>query len=365
MPSVKLHSHFLASALAVCSVLMIQAENRKYPAGLYAEVATNKGLIVLRLEIEKTPMTVANFVGLAEGTIRNTALPEGAPYFNGSKFHRVVAGHVIQTGIPSAGKAQGPGYQFPNEIRLPDLNHGRAGMLNMANGGPHTNASQWCITLGDRSYLDGDYTVFGHVVQGMDVVFSIVQGDEMRSVRIVRVGAAAGKFHPTTESFQKMAEEAKVRLQQADERKRTEEEAKIRSQWPDAEALGSGVRYVVTRDGKGDVAGPGARLRVSYTGRYLSGALSFVSTVDGGLPYFGDQPEPFVYETGKSQLPRGFDAAVSQMKVGEKRILIIPPGQGYGTAGYYDKPQEGRKRFHISPNTTLVYEVEVLEILSK
>jgi peptidylprolyl isomerase len=99
---------------------------------------------------------------------------------------------VIQTGIPAGGKSQSPGYQFPNEIRLRELNHDRAGMLNMANSGPHTNASQWCIMLGNRSYLNGHYTVFGHAIQGMEVVFAIVQGDEVRSVKIVRVGRNSG-----------------------------------------------------------------------------------------------------------------------------------------------------------------------------
>jgi peptidylprolyl isomerase len=342
-----------------------QAEARKYPDGLYAEVTTNKGLIVLQLEFEKTPMTAASFVGLAEGTIKNTALPEGSPYFNGSKFHRVVAGHVIQTGIPAGGKTSGPGYQFPNEIRLPELNHDRAGMLNMANSGPHTNGSQWCITLGDRSYLDGDYTVFGHVVQGMDVVFSIVQGDEVQSVRIVRVGDSANGFRPKTESFQKMVDEAKVRVQQAEEIKRAEEERTISGNWPQAMVAANGVKYVIVRAGQGEAAASGARLKVVYSGRTLGGQ-GFVSTADGGKPYFGEVPEPFEFEVGRAQVQigRGFDSIVAQMKKGEKRTLIVPAGQAYGTAGYYDSEIPGQRRFHISPGTTLVYEVEILNIIS-
>ncbi len=144
--------------ILLASTLGPACRGPKYPDGVYAEVTTNKGLIVLELEFEKTPMTAANFVGLAEGTIDNAAFAPGRPFFDGTKWHRVVAGHVIQCGIPVGGKAEDPGYEFPNEIVLPELNHGRAGMVNMANGGPHTNGSQWCITLGDRSYLDGDYT---------------------------------------------------------------------------------------------------------------------------------------------------------------------------------------------------------------
>jgi peptidylprolyl isomerase len=360
-PTLKIHCPPLSLILALFLVLPAQAESRKYPNGIYAEVTTNKGLIVLKLEFKKTPMTAANFVGLAEGTIKNAALPEGTLFFNGAKFHRVVAGHVIQTGIPAGGRAQGPGYQFPNETRLPGLNHDRAGMLNMANSGPHTNGSQWCITLGNRSYLDGDYTVFGHVVTGMDVVFSIVQGDEVQSIKIVRVGDEANRFRPTTESFQKMVEDAKVRVGQAEEKKRAEEEKTIRSKWPQAKVLNNEVKFVVVREGKGAAPGAGTKLKVAYSGRCLNG-MRFASTADGGKPYFGRDPVPFEYEVGKAQVQinRGFDAAVAQMKKGEKRILIVPSNQAYGISGYYDREKPGQKRFHISPNTTLVYEVEVL-----
>jgi len=131
-------------ALALLGLSVAPAcRSPKYPEGLYAEVATNKGLIVLRLEFEKTPMTAANFVGLAEGTITNAAFPPGTPYFDATKWHRVVPGHVIQCGIATGGKAEDPGYEFPNEIVLPDLNHGRAGMVNMANGGPAKSASSF------------------------------------------------------------------------------------------------------------------------------------------------------------------------------------------------------------------------------
>src|SRR5262245_48328708 len=196
-----------------------------YPDGLYAELKTTKGLIVLQLEFQKTPMTVANFVGLAEGTIENKALPTGKPFFDGTVFHRVVPGHVIQAGRPVATE-MGPGYTFPNEIDA-SLSHGRAGMLGMANGGPHTNASQFYITLGDRSYLDGNYTVFGHVVRGMDAVNATVQGDVVESIRIVRVGKTASAFRPNTESFQQMVAAARVRVTEVEERKSRAEASQI------------------------------------------------------------------------------------------------------------------------------------------
>src|SRR5580698_4811266 len=194
----------------------------QHPDGLYAEIKTSKGLIVARLEADLTPMTVANFVGLAEGTIANAAFDPGHPFFDGSTFHRVVAGHVIQTGIPKSDRARNPGYTFPNEIHA-GLSHNHAGALNMANSGPHTNASQFCIMLGDRSYLDGDFTVFGETVEGLDVVMRIAQGDVVESVRIVRVGAKAAAFRPTTESFQAMVRAAEQRLAEHVEKKRAAE----------------------------------------------------------------------------------------------------------------------------------------------
>jgi len=338
-------------------------QSPKYPEGLYAEVATNKGLIVLRLEFEKTPMTAANFVGLAEGTIANAAFPPGTPYFDGTKWHRVVPGHVIQCGIARSDKAKDPGYEFPNEMVLPELNHGRAGMVNMANGGPHTNGSQWCITLGDRSYLDGDYTVFGQVVEGMGVVMSIVQDDEVRTVRIVRIGKKAREFKPTTESFKAMVEEAKARVLKADAEKKAREAELVKTEWPNAVDAGNGVKYIVLKPGQGKTPVAGARVKVAYSGRAPLAGKSFVSTADEGKPYWGETPEPFEVVVGSPCVTSGLDASIALMKKGEKRLVIVPSEQGYETSGFYAKQRIGEKRFVISPNTLLVYEIEVLDIL--
>src|SRR6185295_8481977 len=164
--------------LLILAALSAASGLAQRPDGLYAEIRTSKGLIVARLEPELTPMTVANFVGLAEGTIANAAFDPGRPFFDGTVYHRVVPGHVIQTGVPQSDRARGPGYAFPNEIHA-RLSHNHAGALNMANSGPHTNGAQFCIMLGDRSYLDGNYTVFGEVVEGLDVVMKIARGDAM------------------------------------------------------------------------------------------------------------------------------------------------------------------------------------------
>lgn len=168
-------------------------KKEKLPDGLYAEINTNKGKILLRLEYEKAPLTVSNFVGLAEGKIPNTFRKPGLPYYDSLKFHRVVANFMIQGGDPNGNGTGGPGYQFKNEI-VPELKHDGAGVLAMANAGPNTNGSQFYITHNACSWLDGGYSVFGRVVTGQEVVNSIQVGDIMYHIKIIRKGKKAKKF---------------------------------------------------------------------------------------------------------------------------------------------------------------------------
>jgi len=164
--------------------------------GLFAEMQTSKGTILLYLEMDKTPLTVANFVGLAEGNIKNKARDEGVPYYDGLTFHRVIANFMIQGGDPKGNGGGGPGYSFKDEIDR-TLHHSGPGILSMANAGPGTNGSQFFITHVKTPWLDGKHTIFGHVVEGQDVVDAIRQGDVIQKVTIIRKGKQAKKFDAT------------------------------------------------------------------------------------------------------------------------------------------------------------------------
>ena len=328
--------------------------------GIYADLNTNKGRITLNLDYKNVPMTVANFVGLAEGKIKNTAIAEGKPYFNGSLWHRVVPGHVIQAGMPvSKDSLEGPGYEFPNEI-YNGLNHGRAGMLGMANAGPNTNGSQFYITLGDRSYLDGNYTLFGSVVDGMDVVNKIVQGDTIKSVSITRIGDNANNFKVSDESFRKMVEEAKLKVKADDEKRIKDESEKIKSDFQNAVEMPGGIKYIIKKEGSGNKPQDGSILTVKYKGKFLLTGREFASTSVEGKPDAIETPEVFEYTIGKTKINPGVDEVLADMKTGEIRTVVIPSAKAYRTNAFYAKSIPGKKRFVISPNTSLVYEIEVV-----
>jgi cyclophilin family peptidyl-prolyl cis-trans isomerase len=354
----------LASMAILLGAAAVAAQAPAYSDGLYAVLKTTRGVIVLQLEFEKTPMTVASFVGLAEGTVENKALPPGTPFFDGTVFHRVVPGHVIQAGMPrtpeppaGAKRVTEPGYTIPNEI-VAGLDHGRAGMLGMANSGPHTNTCQWYITLGDRSYLDGNYSVFGHVVLGMDVVTAVVQGDVVEKVSILRVGRKAEAFRPDTAVLRRLVAEVQARVRAADEQKAKDEEAYIRATYPTAVSSPKGSRFLVTQPGTGDTAPAGALVRVRYTGRLVDGR-AFVSSSEDGKPMTGAEPQAFDYVVGKTRLTPGLEEALAGMKKGERRTVIVRGDQAYAGSGFYGKELPGQKRLVIPPATLVVYDVEV------
>ena len=161
--------------------------------GIFAEITTSKGVIVISLEFEKVPMTVANFVGLAEGTMSNTFREKGKPFYDGLIFHRVIADGIIQGGDPEGTGFGNGGYYFKDEF-VKGLKHDRPGTLSMANAGKSTNGSQFFITHKAIPKLDKKHTVFGYVVSGLEVVHVIARGDVIKTIRIIRNGAAAKAF---------------------------------------------------------------------------------------------------------------------------------------------------------------------------
>ena len=185
---------FFVTAIALltgsCSVL---SKYRPKDPGIYALMETNKGKILLKLEYEKVPVTVANFVGLAEGVIENSAKKSGEAYYDGIKFHRVIKDFMIQTGDPDGTGRGGPGYKFKDEFHA-SLKHDKAGILSMANSGKNTNGSQFFITHKATPWLDKRHSVFGSVIEGIDVVNTIEQGDMIQSVKIIRIGKKAKEF---------------------------------------------------------------------------------------------------------------------------------------------------------------------------
>jgi len=335
------------------------------PDGLYAEATTAKGVILMRLRPDAAPVAVASFVGLAEGTIANRALDPGQPYFDHSTFNRVVPGHVIQTGVPDSTRAKTPGYTFPNEIDA-RLSHDHAGAVGMANGGPGTNASQWYITLGDRSYLDGDYTVFGEVVRGMDVVMSIRQGDALDTVRILRVGKAAQAYHPTTASFEAMVAQARERVAQEDGRRQRALAEWVKKNYPRATGPEGGVLSDPQPTSPAPLTGT---LHVSYRGKvvryvgdwthYSGPPIRVTAFVSGaaGVPGFHSHPAEFDYIVGQSKLNPGLDSVLGTMRPGERRTVIVPAALGYGKNGLYPPEVHGHPRFVINPNVVVVYEI--------
>ncbi len=356
-------------SLILASALLVSCGRESLPHGLFARIYTPRGLVVAELRPDLTPLAVANFVGLAEGTIENDAFDPGRPFYDGTVIHRVEPGHVIQTGAPDSDRARGPGYTFPNQIHA-DLSHDHAGALNYANGGPHTNASQWCITLGDRSYLDGDYIVFGEVVEGLDVVFAIQRNDVIDSVRIVRVGARAEAFHPSTESFREMVREEEERVAEHELLKAQAEEEWLHQNYLDLQGPEDGVRTALLSPGT-RIRAPGPQqalyrgIRVRYMGHLLGydgpplETTHFASGAEG-VPGLLDPPLPFSFEAGVTSINPGLDAVLATMTPGERRVVVVPPEHGYGRSGIYPPETPGEPRFVIGPNTLLVYEVEIL-----
>lgn len=314
------------------------------PPGVYAEIYTPKGKILSQLEFEKAPLTVINFVGLAEGT-KASNKPAGKGFYDGLTFHRVVPNFMIQGGDPQGTGTGGPGYQFGDEFD-PTLRHDKPGIFSMANAGPGTNGSQFFITHGPTPHLNDKHSVFGHVVTGQDVVNAVVVGTVIDSIRIQRVGPKAKKFKADEAAFlaqQKKSAAAGEAKKKKEEEAKKKMEAQTNELMKKATKTASGLMYIITQPGAGTKPASGANVKVHYAGRLTDGT-EFDNSFKRG--------QPIAFRVGTGMVIPGWDEGIMLMQKGEKRTLIIPSNLAYGPDG---RPPV------IPQNATLIFDVELVE----
>ena len=306
--------------------------------GIYAKFNTTKGAILVKLTHDLTPGTVGNFVALAEGNLENKVKPQGIKYYDGLKFHRVIPDFMIQGGCPQGIGSGGPGYSFDDEFH-PSLKHDRPGVLSMANSGPASNGSQFFITHIPTDWLDNKHTVFGHVVEGQDIVDAVVQGDVIETLAIVRVGDEAKKWN-AVEAFRTF-EGSRAKREAAE---REAAEAKIEQLAAGFDKTESGLRYKMIQKGNGKKAENGKTVSVHYTGQLEDGKV-----FDSSIP----RKKPIEFPLGRGNVIEGWDEGIALLQVGDKARFVIPSHLGYGSRGAGGS---------IPPNATLIFDVELMDV---
>ena len=309
--------------------------------GLFADIETTRGDIVVELYYKQTPLTVANFVGLAEGTLDSH---KGKKFYDGLKFHRVIADFMIQGGDPAGNGTGGPGYKFADEI-VEELDFKGPGVLAMANAGPGTNGSQFFITHVETPWLNGHHTIFGHVVDdaSQDVVNAVKQNDEIKSVKIIRHGAEAEAFGTTQSDFDKYAAVAKKNALAKKEKALKDKIAAVEKAFPGFEKDENGIYFKTTKEGSGSKCGAGKKVATEYKGYFVDGQVFDKSEGRG----------PLDFVTAAGQMIPGYDVMVQDMKLGEKRTVVLPPDMAYGENGIPGA---------ILPNSYLAFDIELVSI---
>lgn len=339
--------------LLVTSSIMITAScsntKKNKNSKMYALIETDKGNIKIELYFNETPMTVANFVGLAEGGIKNTAKANGVPFYDGLKFHRVISkgngdaqDFMVQGGDPLGTGAGDPGYKFADEF-VDTLTFDEPMLLAMANSGPGTNGSQFFITVAATTWLNGKHTIFGKVVEGQDVVNKIKQGDVMNKVTIVREGKDAKKFDAPS-VFAKIQEEAKALAAVKAKEAMKGFESFVKDNYPTAQKTASGLYYVIEKEGTGAQATKGQKVSVHYAGSLQDGS-EFDNSFKRG--------EPIAFQLGVGQVIQGWDEGIALMKEGAKYKLLIPYQLAYG--------ENGRPPV-IPAKATLIFDTELVKV---
>ncbi|AUP78365.1 peptidylprolyl isomerase [Flavivirga eckloniae] len=368
--TIKILTFAFLIALVSCKAQYPELED-----GIYAEFVTTEGIMVAKLAHKKAPITVANFVSLAEGT--NTAVDDeykGKKFYNGLIFHRVIDQFMIQGGDPTGTGSGSPGYKFRDEFH-PDLKHDKPGILSMANSGRNTNGSQFFITEVPKPHLDNGYNVFGELVIGIDVQDSIsnvktAAGDKpvedvvIKELNIIRKGKDAKSFDaPSTFSnhFAEAERKEKERKAKAEAIIKATKE-KFNKQKAEATLLDSGLQYIITEKGTGEKLPENASVLTHYAVYFENGKLLQTSKLEiaEALDAVNEKSKaanryrPITADIGPdAEMIAGFKEGVRQLSVGDKATLFIPYHLAYGESG-------GRG---IPPKSNIIFEVEILELL--
>ena len=353
------------SFLLVSFVLFFSSCYKSYDhlgEGLYAEIETSKGTMIAKLAYEKVPNTVANFVSLAEG--KNPFVDEkfkGKAFYDGLTFHRVIPDFMAQCGDPNADGSGGPGYKFKDEFH-PDLKHSKAGILAMANAGPSTNGSQFFITHKATPWLDNIHSVFGEIIEGIEVLQTIEGEDVIEHIRIIRLGDTAKKFD-AVKIFKEYYEVQAKAQKEWEEKTKIIRENKAKT-FSDVNkngiATASGLRYKIVSKGSGKKPSIGTTVYIHYAGFLETGQLFDTSYEEVAKTFGTFEPTraaqngymPMESSIGNLRFIPGFNEGVELMHFGDKAIFYIPSHLGYGEQGAGDL---------IPPNANIVFEIELLE----
>ena len=308
--------------------------------GVFAIMKTTSGTIVLELFYKQTPLTVTNFVGLAEGTLDAA---KGKPFYDGLTFHRVISDFMIQGGDPKGNGTGGPGYKFADEF-VDDLIFDKPGLLAMANSGANTNGSQFFITHVPTDWLNHKHTIFGKVVneESQKVVDAVKQNDKIEKLTIVRQGDEAKAFTATQADFDRLSKEV--------EKANKEAEAKKMAAFIEGcEKNPNGIYYKILKEGSGNKVGKGKTATVEYQGYLQDGSI-----FDASKGFHPQGHEGLEFKIGAGQMIPGFDIMVQDMKIGEVRKMVIPPELAYGSRGV---PQAG-----IPGGAYIAFDVELVKV---
>ena len=330
--------------------------------GIFADIDTNKGSILIKLESEKAPITVSNFISLSEGN--NPLVSEefkSKKFYNGLKFHRVINDFMIQGGDPLGTGTGGPGYRFDDEFS--DLTHKGPGVLSMANSGPNTNGSQFFITHKSTPWLNGKHTVFGEVVKGQEIVDSIEKNDFIKEIKIIRNGKEAKKFD-ASKTFKNYFENREILTKQKEAKKakiREDNLKRFESLKKKSILTKSGLRYFVIKKGNGKLVKSTNKVKVHYAVYFIDGTLLETSKEEIAklndvlniqkLNSFGYKP--IEAKVGPNDMMiEGFKEGVRLLKEGDKAILFLPYSIAYGEGGTRGIP----------PKSDLIFEVEIASV---